>query len=124
MKFTIRDGLWLTLVIVISLAWAADHAFFMACWALSERRVDLGVRVPGNPYPPGDLGPYEHWAQEMENSDRGEFQQAPARPEFTAANKSRQLQPLQSVDVADNPSPFRRIDEVISPSKLAPSRQR
>ena|SRR6187200_2543204 len=97
MKFTNRDGLWLTLVIVISLAWAADHAFFMACWEMSMPRRIPALRHSGNPYLPSDPGPYEHWAQEMENSDRGE---ALAKPGFT------------NVDVPDNRSLFGRIGEV------------
>lgn len=112
MRFTIRDGLWLTLVIVISLAWAADHAYFMACWELSGRHGDAVVRHPGNPHLSGDLGPYEHWAREMENSDRQEQSQVPqSQSDFVSGEDQ-------------TPSPLARVEEVIAPIKLLPSRQR
>lgn len=112
MKFTIRDGLWLTLVIVISLAWAADHAYFMACWGLSERHGDAVVRHSGDLYLSGDLRPYEHWAQEMENSDHQEPSQVPHSQSGFVSGED------------PTPSPLAHVEKVIAPAKLVPSRQR
>lgn len=101
MKFTLLSSLLFSIVMVTCCA-GAQYGCMILWWATWDRPVDPGLRPPSLQ----SIGfrNYEHWSQEIENSDRLEHVPAPG---FSQVKPERR-------------SPFVRLDDVISaPAKDA-----